>query len=79
VLTSFGLFAGFIVLVSERRSPRQQGPRHPRLCHRSSTSIAVYAAAPTVQGFLTGLMLWLAGTAPVVEGDEDGATLAMVE
>jgi hypothetical protein len=32
-----------------------------------------------VQGFLARLMLWLAGTAPVVEGYEDGATLAMVE
>jgi hypothetical protein len=38
-----------------------------------------FAGAESVQGFLAGLMLWLAGTAPVVEGYEDGTTLAMVE
>jgi hypothetical protein len=37
------------------------------------------AGAEPVQGLLAGLTLLLAGTAPVVEGVEDGATSAIVQ
>jgi hypothetical protein len=43
------------------------------------TPRSVTSRSPAFQGFLAGLMLWLAGTAPVVEEDEDGAKLATFE
>jgi hypothetical protein len=51
------------------------------LRHRSIISTAIYTAwrAEPVQGLLAGSSLWLVGTAPVVEGCEDGATLVMVQ
>ena len=63
----------------------QQGarqPGHPGLArapvdhqHRGLYGVG----AEPFQGFLAGLTLWFAGTAPVVEGVEDGATSAMVQ
>ena len=58
------------------------------VCSLGTDRLAVAAAklaarpftiAEPVQGFLAGLTLWVAGTAPVVEGYEDGATLAILE
>ena len=52
------------------------------VCSLGTDRLAVAAAklaarpftiAEPVQGFLAGLTLWVAGTAPVVEGYEDGA------